>query len=155
MEAPAEITLPSLIHAISNSFPLNILYAEIEEFLTYYSNHNQTDTFNHLHREGEEKLFITLYPHRWLVVANGEKELRSTLKSMHFSKEELGLIYAQLRWELNGLYSQRYTLPERSNLIIYIDMIMNFLVLLRDTNEQDFIQLIDSFKYLKKTLNRN
>lgn len=155
LEAPDEITLPDLIHAISSSSPSNIPHGEIEEFLTYYLNHKQTETFNHLHREGEEKLFITLYPHRWLVAANGENKLRSSLESMHFSKEELGMIYAQLSWELNGLYSQKYTLPEESNLIIYIDMILNFLVLLRDSKEQDFIQLTDSFKYLKKTLNRN
>ena len=154
LKAPEDITLPGLIEAISNVSSSDIGNSKTKEFLTFYINHNRTETFQHLHREGDEKLFIILYPHRWLVAANGEKELRNTLTNLHFSQAELELIYAQLRWEINGLYSQRFTLPDKSNVIVYIDMIMNFLVLLQDAREEDFIQLINSFKSLKKILSR-
>lgn len=154
LKATEDITLFGLIEAISNVSSSVIGNSKTKEFLTFYINHNRTETFQHLHKESDEKLFITLYPHRWLVAANGKKELRNTLTNLHFSQAELELIYAQLRWEINGLYSQRFTLSDKSNVIVYIDMIMNFLVLLQDVREEDFIQLTNSFKSLKKILSR-
>ena len=151
---PNEITLLNTISAILPCSPITQKHNETKSFLSYYLSHNQSETYQNLHCDEKERLFIIMYPHRWLVAANGERSLVSTLRRLRFTEEELEIICAQLKWEVNGLYTQKFTLPDTSSLMTYIDMIMNFLVLLEDMKEQEYISLIDSFKALKKSLAR-
>lgn len=149
IRAPNKLTLENLIREITETLPKALNPQESYEFIAYYLNHGIEETYLKYRRLKKIKLFILLYPHRWLVYANGIKDVEICLNSLIFNEDELNLILHQIRWEVFGIYCQDQ-LKKNPDVEKYITCLEQFILKIK-CPEKDYFQddLMNSFKFIK------
>jgi hypothetical protein len=127
LKTPIDITLPNVINRICDLNPMPNHQDEILNFLQIYSREGLAEAYSFCRKKRLIHIFIVLYPHRWLVYANGINDVDICLNVNSFNAEAFELIISQLKWELAGLQSQFHTLKQKSEVFSYLDLILNFL----------------------------
>jgi hypothetical protein len=146
----AKLSVKSIIEAIASTAFENMNKGEFCKFLDVYLNNSVEKTYSSYRKEKKIKIFMILYPHRWLVHANSINDVTICLGNNHFSKEEHEIILSQLRWELSGIYSQANTLDQESYTFRYLEMIQFFLTQLNiEAKAIDIKEMLESIDTLK------
>lgn len=127
LNPPAKCDLISVVHTLSKLTESFITKDKLEMILIKMSQSDIATVYHEATTPEEMKKAILLYPHRWLVYANGLNQTEHYLDQIQFSSDEEQLILMQMKWELFGLITQRHNLSRESNVMNYLKMIRNFL----------------------------
>ncbi|MFP5490941.1 MAG: hypothetical protein ACLGG0_05535 [Bacteriovoracia bacterium] len=120
-----------LIRIISTLNPTSLAEEDVILFLHRYIQDGTQLTYSHLRTNRVIKVFMVLYPHRWLVHANGLNDVDICLGANSFDEGEVELILNQLQWELVGIQTQFSTKVDLANTLSYLRLIHYFLMNLK------------------------
>lgn len=126
-----DLQIEELINSISKLKPISYPQEEISDFLFRYILEGTAKAYSYLRNKRSIKLFIILYPHRWLVHANGINDVEISLGAIKFLPEEINLILNQIQWELVGLQTQVFSRLEKGDIESYLELIIKFLRLIK------------------------
>lgn len=62
-----------------------------------------------------------LFPHRWSVWVNINGGIEEGIKKLNLSDDERIIFQEMIRWEIMGLYTQRFLLTEKDNINFYLN----------------------------------
>lgn len=82
---------------------------------------------------------ILLFPHRWAVWVNVNGGIEEGIKKLGLNLDERKIIQEMIKWELMGLYTQRFLLEDNQNLDFYLKLLgrMNSLVSIENREQID------------------
>lgn len=127
----SQLNSQALLRLISTSNPTSLLKDDVIHFLQRYTHDGSHLAYSHFRVNRSIKVFIVLYPHRWLVHANGINDVEICLSANRFDQGEVSLILNQLQWELVGIQTQLGSQNDKANTLSYLQLIRYFLLNLK------------------------
>lgn len=146
LPAPMNFDLRSIIRSLDSLTQDFISTLQLETVLSKMAKGKISLIYNEATSLEQMKQMILLYPHRWLVYANGLNQTEHYLEQIKLSASEEDLVLSHIRWELFGLITQRHNLSKENNLNNYLEMIINFLDKIKGPHHEKREALIRTIK---------
>lgn len=146
----AEVELPqineilpnTLIASIASLKTTSFTIDEISDFLFRFLKDGPYTTYTHYRSNKAIKIFMVLFPHRWLVIANGINDVDICLNANQLNADDIHLVLEQIYWELAGIQNQISTHADKDTSITYLNLILSFLNNLKTSNIEERIPSI-------------
>lgn len=137
-----ELLLTGLIASISSLNTTAFTVDEISGFLNRFIKDGPHATYTFYRSNKAIKIFMVLFPHRWLVIANGINDVDICLNANQFNSDEIHLVLEQIYWELAGIQAQVGAHANNKTSIAYLDLMLNFLNNLKTLKIEEIIPTI-------------